>query len=147
MSKIHTSSCFPRNASGVAEDVRLDRFAVSNFFISFINVPRFLSMFSRSDEREMIQPALVFSILALSTFLKSNDLELGAPGRKQARRCYYLQVTMWNCTDSRTFIVQLRDEAQAHMEASFNAGWLSLGLAQAALVRYMNLPLPMSDTS
>ena len=32
-------------------------------------------------------------------------------------------------------IVELRDQAQSHLEMSLNAGWISPGLAQAALVR------------
>ena len=87
--KCHSFVFFLFFLGAVSEDAGLSRFAVSNFFISFINVPRFLSMFSHSDEREEIQPALVFSILALSTFLMSNDLELGGPGRVQACECHY----------------------------------------------------------
>lgn len=51
----------------------------------------------------------------MSTFWQSSEIGYGAEGRERALR--------------------FRDEAQAAMDASFNAGWIDETLAQAAWVR------------
>lgn len=62
-----------------------------------------------------MQPSLVFAGLALSTFLKSSEINRGRNGRIRA---------LW-----------IRDMAQASLDASFNARWIDPTLAQAAWVR------------
>ncbi|KAF9515856.1 hypothetical protein BS47DRAFT_1315770, partial [Hydnum rufescens UP504] len=89
-------------------------FRASNHLVSFIHVPLFFAALRSPTEREFIQPSLIFAALALSMFLKSSDLELGAKGRTTA---------LW-----------LRDQAQAALEASLNSGFITPGLTQAALV-------------
>lgn len=49
-----------------------------------MNVPLFLSAFHLHEHRLNLQPSLVYAILALSTFLKSSELEEGAVGREKA---------------------------------------------------------------
>lgn len=61
-----------------------------------------------------MQPSLILSVLALSTFMKSSELNGGNAGRLRA---------LW-----------LRDAAQSALEASFNAQWIEPTLAQAAWV-------------
>lgn len=61
-----------------------------------------------------MQPSLVLSCLAVSTFLKSSELNGGSAGRLRA--------------------VWLRDAAQSALEASFNAQWIEPTLAQSAWV-------------
>ena len=62
-----------------------------------------------------MQPSLILSLLAISTFFQSSDIGLGRHGRERALR--------------------FRDEAQGALEASFNSGWIDETLAQAAWVR------------
>lgn len=69
-----------------------------------------------------MQPSLVFAGLALATLMKSNEMELGTTGRSRAA---------W-----------LRDQAQTSLEASWNAQWIDMALAKAALVR---VPLYLVD--
>lgn len=66
-----------------------------------------------------MQPSLVLSALALSTFFQSSESDQGKFGRDRALR--------------------FRDEAQGALEASFNAGWVDETLAQAAWVRAIPL--------
>jgi hypothetical protein len=61
-----------------------------------------------------MQPALVYSCLALAMLLRSSEIELGANGRAHALR--------------------LRDAAQSHLHESWNLQWIDLGLAEAAMV-------------
>ena len=68
----------------------------------------------------MMQPSLVFAGLALATLMKSSAVELSTVGRTRAA---------W-----------LRDQAQASLEASWNAQWIDITLAKAALVRARLLP-------
>ncbi|KAF8526163.1 hypothetical protein JB92DRAFT_2700846 [Gautieria morchelliformis] len=87
-------------------------FKSSNYFFSFFNVPMFFSVFCNPVERDKMQPSLVLASLAVSTFLKSSELNGGNAGRLRA---------LW-----------LRDAAQSTLEASFNAQWIEPTLAQAA---------------
>ena len=50
-----------------------------------MNVPLFMSAFHLHEHRMNLQPSLVYSVLALSTFLKSSNLEEGPIGREKAR--------------------------------------------------------------
>jgi len=61
-----------------------------------------------------MQPALVFSALGMSYFMRSSEAELGADGMAR---------TMW-----------LMDKAQAALEASVHASWVDGELAQAAWI-------------
>jgi len=61
-----------------------------------------------------MQPSLILSLLAVSTFWQSSEIGKGEAGRQKAMR--------------------FRDEAQGALEASFNAGWVDDTLAQAAWV-------------
>ncbi|EGO00473.1 hypothetical protein SERLA73DRAFT_181083 [Serpula lacrymans var. lacrymans S7.3] len=61
-----------------------------------------------------MQPSLVLSGLALSTLMKSSEMELGATGRSRA---------LW-----------LRDAAQSSLESSWTSGWIDMTLAKAALI-------------
>lgn len=49
-----------------------------------MNVPLFLSAFHLHEHRMNLQPSLVYAALALSTFLKSSNLEEGQTGREKA---------------------------------------------------------------
>ena len=84
-------------------------------WLSFLNEKYFLRRLSDPSEREKMQPSLVMSALALATLLQSSEIELGELGRQRALR--------------------LRDAAQSHLEAAWNAGCIDPELAQAALVR------------
>ncbi|KAF9519732.1 hypothetical protein BS47DRAFT_1312358 [Hydnum rufescens UP504] len=80
-----------------------------------INVPLFFSTFHHPSQREHVQPSLVFSMLALSTLVRSGDIiGLGETGRLRA--------------------LELRDLAQSYLDTSLNSGWITPGLAQAALL-------------
>jgi len=68
-----------------------------------------------ADSRDKMQPSLVLSALALSTFMQSSEVEKGSAGRSRA---------LW-----------LRDMAQSSLEQSFNARWVDPTLAQGAWVR------------
>lgn len=54
-----------------------------------MNVPLFMSAFHLHEHRMNLQPSLVYSVLALSTFLKSSNLEEGPIGREKARECSF----------------------------------------------------------
>lgn len=90
-------------------------FRNSNFWFAFINVPLFFQIFYNPATRDRMQPALVFSALGMSYFMRSSEAELGADGMAR---------TMW-----------LMDKAQAALEASVHASWIDGELAQAAWVR------------
>lgn len=90
-------------------------FRVSNFWLSFINLPLFYANLCDAHIREAeLQPALLLAILAMGTLMRSSEKGLGAPGRARAS---------W-----------IRDQAQAALEGSICAGWVDPGLAQAAWV-------------
>lgn len=97
----------------ITEDIRF-LFRSTHYWFCFFNVPRFFAVFMNPEKRARMQPSLVLAALAISTFLQSSEVEMGAKGRKKALR--------------------LRDEAQGSLEASFNAGWLDESLVQAAWV-------------
>ncbi|KAF8967057.1 hypothetical protein BDZ97DRAFT_1804957 [Flammula alnicola] len=98
-------------AQSITSDLRLI-FRASNYWFSFFHIPTFFSNFFDPVRRERIQPSLVLALLAMSTFWQSSEVGYGKAGRERALR--------------------FRDEAQAAMEASFNAGWVDETLAQAA---------------
>jgi len=100
-------------AQKIISDVRF-LFRTSNYWFSFFNIPSFFGNFLEPTRRERIQPSLVLALLAMATFWQSSEVGLGNAGRQKALR--------------------FRDEAQAAMDASFNAGWIDETLAQAAWV-------------
>ncbi|KAG9027376.1 hypothetical protein FRB95_007808 [Tulasnella sp. JGI-2019a] len=105
-------------------------FKSSPVWLAFINVPLFFDMFHHTELRSTIQPSLVFSILAHSKLLQSErDTKRKDPGERER---------LWRQS------VALRDLAQASFDASYNAGWIDLPLAQAAwiLVLYELCPHP-----
>lgn len=100
-------------ARSITLDLRF-LFRESNYWFSFFHIPSFFGNFFDPGRRERIQPSLILALLAMSTFWQSSEVGYGKQGRERALR--------------------FRDEAQAAMDASFNAGWIDETLAQAAWV-------------
>lgn len=97
----------------VTQDLRWI-FRASNYWFSFFHIPAFFTNFCDPIRRESMQPSLILSLLAISSFFQSSEVGFGLPGRERALR--------------------FRDEAQAALEASFSSGWIDETLAQAAWV-------------
>ncbi|KAG9006082.1 hypothetical protein FRB94_000987 [Tulasnella sp. JGI-2019a] len=95
-------------------------FKSSPVWLSFFNVPLFFDMFHHTELRSAIQPSLILSILAYSELLQSE----GDTKRKDPEE----RERSWGQS------VALRDLAQASFDASYNAGWIDLPLAQAAWI-------------
>ncbi|CAK5284071.1 unnamed protein product [Mycena citricolor] len=96
----------------VVSDLRF-LFRTCNYWFSFLHIPTFFTNLYDTRKRDnKLQPSFVLAALAMSTFWQSSELEAGRLGRDRALR--------------------FRDEAQSTLEASFNAGWVDEGLAQAA---------------
>ncbi|KAG8884785.1 hypothetical protein FRB97_003306 [Tulasnella sp. 331] len=93
-------------------------FKVASYWLSFIHVPLFFDMFHHPEYRTSIQPALILAILSYSKLLQSTREN---PDEAERER-------MWQQS------VNLRDLAQASFDASYNAGWIDLQLAQAAWI-------------
>ena len=89
-------------------------FRASPHWLHFINLPRFFGSLLDPHARHSIQPSLILGALALSTFFRSREGELGSRGRDRA--------------------MTLRDQAQSALEASLNSQWIDHGLVQAAWV-------------
>jgi hypothetical protein len=98
----------------IIEDIRFV-FRTSPYWFSFLNVPRFYNSFMDPVRRSRMQPSLLLSLLAISTFLQSTE----RPFPEESRRMAML----------------LRDEAQGYLEASLQARAVDVELAQAAWVR------------
>lgn len=98
----------------IVEDVRF-LFKSSSYWFSFLNVRRFYNTFLDPARRNRMQPSLLLSILAVSTFLQSTSRACPEDNRRKA--------------------LMLRDEAQAALEASLYARAIDGELAQAAWVR------------
>lgn len=94
-------------------DVRL-LLRISLLWLSFIDVPRFMTSLFNPVTRQTIQPSFVLAMLALSTLLQSSELELGTRGMNRA--------------------LLLADQAYSAFHASLNSGWIDVGLAHAAYV-------------
>ena len=90
-------------------------FRASNYWFSFVNVPRFLSRLLDPAQRPSLQPSLVLAALACANLTRSSEQEDGKDGRD------------WALT--------LLSLAQAAMEASTNSGWIDETLVQASWVR------------
>ena len=108
-------------ARNIITDLRFI-FRASNYWFSFFHIPSFFGKFCDPVKREKIQPSLVLALLAMATFFQSSEVGYGKEGRERALR--------------------FRDEAQAAMDASFNAGWIDETLAQAAWVRHQATDCP-----
>jgi hypothetical protein len=89
-------------------------FQMSNYWFSFIHLPSFFGTYDDPSARQHMQPSLLLSLLAISTFWRSSERELGRPGREWAMR--------------------FRSAAQCALEASVNARRVDEGLAQSAWV-------------
>ena len=100
-------------ANQITSDLRL-LFRSSNYWFSFINVPRFLSIYFDPERRARLQPSLLPAALAIATLFQSSEAGFGKQGRRKA--------------------MFLRDVAQGALEASLNARWIDEDLAQAAWV-------------
>ncbi|KAF5338925.1 hypothetical protein D9611_008729 [Ephemerocybe angulata] len=98
-------------SSRIAHDLRWV-FKTSNYWFSFFHIPSFFANFCDPIRRETMQPSLILSLLAISSFFQSSEVGAGLNGRERALR--------------------FRDEAQGALEASFNSGWIDETLAQAA---------------
>ncbi|KAI0305926.1 hypothetical protein B0F90DRAFT_1694580 [Multifurca ochricompacta] len=83
----------------VIKDVRFI-FRSSSYWFSFLNVPRFYNNLMDPTRRSRMQPSLLLSLLAVSTFLQSSERKHPEEGRRMA--------------------IFLRDEAQGALEASLN---------------------------
>ncbi|KAI0272685.1 hypothetical protein BC834DRAFT_930033 [Gloeopeniophorella convolvens] len=97
----------------IVEDVRFI-FRSSSYWFSFFNVPRFYGNFMDPARRSRMQPSLLLSLLAVSTFLQS-------PERQHPE-------------ESRRMALLLRNEAQGALEASLNSRAIDEELAQAAWI-------------
>ncbi|KAF8172009.1 hypothetical protein K438DRAFT_1729122 [Mycena galopus ATCC 62051] len=95
----------------ISADLRF-LFRASNYWFSFLHIPTFFSNFYDPSKRDLVQPSLILSALALGIFFQSSEIGMGQRGRERALR--------------------FREEAQSALEASLNAGWVDDTLAQAA---------------
>lgn len=84
----------------IIEDVRF-LFKSSSYWFSFLNVPRFYNTFLDPTRRSRMQPSLLLSILAVSTYLQSTLRTYPEENRRKA--------------------MMLRDEAEAALSASLYA--------------------------
>ncbi|RPD77848.1 hypothetical protein L226DRAFT_504311 [Lentinus tigrinus ALCF2SS1-7] len=95
----------------ITADLRAIFRASPNWF-NFINLPRFFASLLDPRARHSIQPSLILGALALATFFRSHEGELGADGRERA--------------------LKLRDQAQSALEGSLSSRWVDHSLVQAA---------------
>ena len=72
-----------------------------------------------SDDRLQIQPAFIYSVLAMGKLMKSSKLEGGSLGLSQA--------------------MELVNNAHAAYKDALELRWVDATLAEAALVRYFSL--------
>ncbi|KAF8322154.1 hypothetical protein DL93DRAFT_2162996 [Clavulina sp. PMI_390] len=114
-----------------SEAIRLISSDLSGFFkyahhaLSFLHVPTFLSEVARPQSRERMQPSLVLSVLALSSTMLSRN-------SRPARMKHAMLLHSW---------------AVAAFEASINAQWVNVQLAQAALLMTVFEATPHQDQS
>ncbi|KAF7314507.1 Zn(2)-C6 fungal-type domain-containing protein [Mycena kentingensis (nom. inval.)] len=98
-------------AQQISDDLHF-LFRASSYWFSFLHAPTFFSTFYNPEKRQQMQPSLIYSLLAISTFFQSSEIGRGHLGRARALR--------------------FRDEAQSALDASYNAGRVDDTLAQAA---------------
>lgn len=101
------------SVSQIVGDVRFI-FKSSSHWFSFLNVPHFYNTFMDPARRSHMQPSLLLSLLAVSTFLQSSERACPEESRRKA--------------------IMLRDEAQGALEASLYSRAIDGELAQAAWV-------------
>ncbi|KAI0086526.1 hypothetical protein BDY19DRAFT_348662 [Irpex rosettiformis] len=87
-------------------------FRASNYWFSFVNVPRFFSRLLDPAQRSSLQPSLILAALACANLIRSSEQEDGKDGRD------------WALT--------LLSLAQAALEASTNSRWIDETLVQAS---------------
>lgn len=100
---------------GIVSDLRAFMQASPNM-VNFMHLPRFFDMVFNPIRRSSLQPSVLLSVLALGVFSQSSEAERGSRGRAQA--------------------LKLLDMAHGALEGALSTGWVDVGLAQAALVRY-----------
>ncbi|KAG8852253.1 hypothetical protein FRB96_008899 [Tulasnella sp. 330] len=115
----------------ISRDVYLF-FQAAPVWFSFLHVPLFFDNFCHPERRADIQPALVLSILAYTKLVQSNHDVKDDQSLEERERSWRQSVV-------------LRDLAQASFEASYNAGWLDLPLAQAACILALYEMCPHRD--
>ncbi|KAI0784700.1 hypothetical protein C8Q75DRAFT_723967 [Abortiporus biennis] len=86
----------------------------SSYWLFFINVPLFFQQVRDPQQRASMQPSLIMSALALSTLMRSSEIERGAAGRERA---------LW-----------LRDSAETYMLSACNSQAVDYTLAEAAIM-------------
>ncbi|KAH9917688.1 uncharacterized protein BXZ73DRAFT_53282 [Epithele typhae] len=96
---------------GVVADLRFF-WQMSMHWFSFIHIPRFFANVFNPERRSKVQPSLILSAAALAIFYQGSEMENGSQGRLRA--------------------LQLLDQAHAMFQASLSAGWVDIGLVQAA---------------
>ncbi|KAL7409341.1 hypothetical protein BDY24DRAFT_403485 [Mrakia frigida] len=91
-------------------------FKISNHWLAFINIPLFVAKLHHPVHRQNLQPALVYSMLALSSHMSSWD----GPGG--------------NGFEGRLLGLQFKEQALTAFWNSWNSGWIDAGLAKAAFL-------------
>ncbi|KAG8853247.1 hypothetical protein FRB96_008331 [Tulasnella sp. 330] len=109
-------------AQEISQDVR-SFFKVATIWLHFIHVPLFFDMFHHPEYRASIQPALILGVLAYSKLLQSSRYKIRDGQDAEERDKIWEQSVL------------LRGLAQSAFDASYNAGWIDIQLAQAAWVR------------
>ncbi|KAG8996572.1 hypothetical protein FRB93_000714 [Tulasnella sp. JGI-2019a] len=117
----------PSNRQAAADKVQRDIytfFMICPTWVSFINVPMFLSTFHQAEYRAKMQPALLLGVLACSTLLQTSHPggEEPDPAIREEKERIWMRSAI------------LRELAQAAFEASYNAGWIDMYLAEAAWI-------------
>lgn len=116
---IQTVSLSPAQRTGAMKGIVSDLKAfmqASPNMVNFMHLPRFFDMVFNPIRRSSLQPSVLLSVLALGVFSQSSEAERGSRGRAQA--------------------LKLLDMAHGALEGALSTGWVDVGLAQAALVRY-----------
>jgi hypothetical protein len=103
-------------ARAVISDVKF-LFRSTSYWFSFMHARRFFSLLADPVRRANMQPSLVLAALATARLLQSSEYGEGRLGMHKA--------------------LLLRDEAQAKLDASLNAGAIDEELAQAAWVSFL----------
>lgn len=116
-----------QNAARAVQTDLQNLFKMSSSWLSFFNVPLFFNLFCHPEHRALMQPSLVLSCLAYSSFMLGSEAEGGVVQRRKS--------------------TQLRELAQAAFEASYNAGWIDVPLAQAAWMMALYEMSAHPDTS
>jgi hypothetical protein len=102
-------------ARSVNDDLKF-LFRASNYWFSFINVPRFFSRLLDPGQRPLLQPSFILAALACANLIKSSEQEAGREGRG------------WALT--------LLDTARASLDASLNSQWIDESLVHASWVSF-----------